>query len=81
MNIYFREIPTKERKKLIYEPGSKIWDQMPWPPKVTLEYVRTKKESLGVLISFIDFIATFSLMLFIKCLRKSQKIYLAKFKT
>lgn len=54
---------------------------MPWPPKVTTEYVKTKKESLGMLVSFIDFLVVISLMVFIKCLKKSQKIYLAKFKS
>ena len=81
LSVYFSEIPKKDQKKILYEPGSYMYDKMLWPPKVDVEYVKVKKESLGVLISFIDFIVTLSLMIFIKCLKKSQKIYLAKFKT
>jgi len=44
---------------------------MLWPPKVTTEFERVKKESLGAVISFIDFLTVLSLMVFIKCLKKS----------
>lgn len=81
LDTYFKDISTKDKRKIIYEPGSSIYDQMLWPPKVEYEYVKVQKESLGILISLIDFLATVSLMIFIKCLKKSQKIYLAKFKT
>ena len=81
MSVSFKDLPSKAKKLAIYEPGSSIYDKMPWPPKVTTEYVKTAKESLGVLVSFIDFLVVISLMVFIKCLKKSQKLYLAKFKS
>lgn len=71
LNTYFKDISQLDKKKLIYEPGTNIYDKMLWPPIETKEYVRTKKESLGVVISFIDFLTILSLMVFIKCLKKS----------
>jgi len=71
MNIPFKEIPRNEKNKLVYEPGSRIYDHRPFPPKEKYQYVMTNKDSLGMLISFIDFLTIFSLMIFIRCLRKS----------
>ena len=64
----------------MYEPGSKIYDHRPFPAANPYQYVMTTKDSLGMIISFIDFLTILSLMVFIRCLKKSQKIYLEKFK-
>ena len=79
MKIPFKDLGEYELKQLRYEPGSKIYTYRHYKGNET-QFSKTTKEGLGFLISFIDFLTIISLILFIKCLKKSQKYYLEKFK-
>ena len=71
MSIQFSDIPNKLKKEIKYEEGSAVYDKLQWPPKDPLEFKKKDKEYMGVMISVIDTLVILSLMIFIRCLKRS----------
>lgn len=72
----FEDVANEQK----YFVGATWVEELEWPPREKMEMSKQKKQYVGTVIAVIDVLVVISFMIFISCIKKSQRAYLNKFK-